>query len=212
MNWARRIVATKTFKLLVVAIIAVVVLAAIFGEAPSEEPDTLSDTPTTTTDRPPDTVRVIDTSSMSTIVVSPTDTKLPPIEHPPPPPRTTRSAPPPPRSPSPPPAAASGGSPEDCAARVDVVLLFIDGVLELTDLMEFQVVVGDLVGAQESYDTIDWVMRDWGAIADTLQHDCEGVSRALAAEARSGMDGMIAGWREVQRYCRAELAPLGFDC
>ena len=66
MDWARRVVATRTFKVLFVAIVAVVVLGAIFGDR--------SDTTT----RPPP--RVISTTT-PTITVSPTDTKLPPLDH-----------------------------------------------------------------------------------------------------------------------------------
>ena len=202
MSWASRFAATRTFKALLallVLLIVVVVLAAIFGEDTSEpEP---AQQPATR-----DTVRVISTTTPTTTVL-PTDTKLPPIEHPPPPPRTTRSAPPPS-----PPAATGGGSPQDCAARADVVALFIDGVLELADLFELQILVGDLAGAQESYDTIDWVMADWGEISADLQRDCQGLNPSAAAQARSGMEDMSAAWREVQGYCRAELAPVGFYC
>lgn len=85
-TWAGRIVATRTFKILFVVIIVGAILAAIFGDA--EEPDrpplgqgwTGTTIVIPTTARPPDTVRVIDTTT-PTIVVSPTDTLLPPIDH-----------------------------------------------------------------------------------------------------------------------------------
>lgn len=82
--WAGRVVSTRTFKVLFVVIIAAVILAAIFGD-PSEDSDSGS---VAATGRPPDTVRMISTTT-PTIVVSPTDTLLPPIEHKPLFPRST---------------------------------------------------------------------------------------------------------------------------
>lgn len=76
MDWARRVVATRTFKVLFAVIVVVVVLGAIFGNP--DESDEQALTTTTTTTRPPP--RVISTTT-PTIVVSPTDTKLPPIDH-----------------------------------------------------------------------------------------------------------------------------------
>lgn len=103
-------------------------------------------------------------------------------------------------------------SPEDCAATADVVSLFIGGVIELSDQLEVQLIVGDDIGAQDTYDTIDWVMRDWSEISNQVQEDCRGQMPALAAESKAAMEDMVAAWREVQGYCRQELAPLGFDC
>ncbi|MDE0654012.1 MAG: hypothetical protein OXI26_10190 [bacterium] len=73
---AGRVVATRTFKGLLVVIIAAVILAAIFGEGPSDDPGTQSAVPATTRVR--DTVRGISTTT-PTMVVSPTDTMLPPL-------------------------------------------------------------------------------------------------------------------------------------
>ena len=76
MEWARRVVATRTFKVVFAAIVAVLVLGAIFGNPDDSDEQAL--TTTTTTTLPPP--RVISTTT-PTITVSPTDTKLPPIDH-----------------------------------------------------------------------------------------------------------------------------------
>ena len=94
----------------------------------------------------------------------------------------------------------------------DAAAYLLGEVIALTNQLELEVLVGDLDAAQATYDVIDWAMADMPAVSGMVADECRALVPGLTAESISAMEDMSLGWQEVQRYCLAELAPLGFDC
>lgn len=143
----------------------------------------------------------------TTIVVSPTDTLLPPIEHPPPPPPK-----PPPPAPAPRPEPPPQPDTSNSAACQTERQRFNDWMAAMGDLMgeiEFYMVVGDWDAVQLNY---------WAAgnlIADELPRRASFVSAACTGarpEMNRKVERVQRDWSRVVATCRRELEPLGFVC
>lgn len=190
MTRLRRLVASKTFRILLVLVVAVAVLGAIFGDPGDGDPPHQAKE------------RVFNTTT-PTVTVSPTDTKLPPISHPPPPP----PAPPAPR-PKPPPQPDTSNSPECLAERQRFGQWLID-MGTLIEGVEYAMIFGDLESVQLNY------LAAGNLIRDQLPKRASFVSSACTG-ARPEMNRVVqrvqADWRTVEEACGRELAHVGFRC
>ena len=102
---------------------------------------------------------------------------------------------------------------EDCAVRSSLLGILSGEVGGLFEELQLQAAIGDIVGMQETYGTIAWSMADLPDMArETIEICRPHVPPSALDDIESSLAVAEAGWREMQRACRSDLAPLGFNC
>ena len=100
-----------------------------------------------------------------------------------------------------------------CQAEAEAMAYLMGEVELLVAQLEFEFGVGDQEAAQDTYDTIDWAMDGLPSTASRIINECRDyIPRSAAEDAQEAVNAMSAAWRQTKTACRADLAPLGFDC
>ena len=104
-------------------------------------------------------------------------------------------------------------SAELCQAEAEAMAYLMGEVELLVAQLEFEFAVGAQEAAQDTYDTIDWAMDGLPSTASKIINDCRDyIPRSAAEDAQEAVNAMSAAWRQTKTICRADLAPLGFNC
>lgn len=102
---------------------------------------------------------------------------------------------------------------EECANYSAALDFLTNEVVGLFDLLALEAAISDLAGMQETYNTIAWAIDGMPEATRTMIEICRAhVPQSAIDFVELALEEATAGWRELQRTCRSDLAPLGFEC
>ena len=102
---------------------------------------------------------------------------------------------------------------EECANYSSALDFLTNEVVGLFDQLALEAAILDLAGMQETYNTIEWAMDGMPEATRTMIEICRAhVPQSAIDFVELALEEATSGWRELQRTCRSDLAPLGFEC
>ena len=102
---------------------------------------------------------------------------------------------------------------EECANYSSALDFLTNEVVGLFDQLALEAAISDLAGMQETYNTIAWAIDGIPEATRTMIEICRAhVPQSAIDFVELALEEATAGWRELQRTCRSDLAPLGFEC
>ena len=102
---------------------------------------------------------------------------------------------------------------EECSNYSAALDFLTNEVAGLFALLALEASIADLIGMQETYNTLEWAMDGMPEATHTMIEICRAhVPQSAIDLVELALEEALSEWRELQQTCRSELAPFGFEC
>ena len=102
---------------------------------------------------------------------------------------------------------------DDCANYSSALEFLTNEVAGLFAQLALEATLADLIGMQETYNTLEWAMDGLPEATYTMIEICRAhVPQSAIDLVELALEEATSDWRELQRTCRSELADFGFEC